>query len=487
MFSVADIGDSVNQPQDRGTPTPVNLSPNSWWPFINVLVRRNLWRAMHPAIMKAPGYICEDDVRYQFLFRRLVLLWLLVGVACAAPPTGVPLAQSSRVVLRLWHAWSTTDGRVLQTLVDQFNQTYPQWQIIVQMRPAVSLPADLTNAVNEGSGPHLAVVQSHTLGMLVSASAIRPLDDLITPSELNSLVPAAVGAAQVTIDGQARLVGLPISFDTLALYYNRANVLQPPTSLEELLLTARALTDRNRTPPVWGLAYNLSLDRTIGYLYAFGGRVFDEQGVVVLGDSGRVGTERWLAWLAELYRDEQVLATLDGMVVDRALQAREAIMTIDWAHAQAEYRAIWNDQLGVTPLPLLSATNLPPQPYVQADVMVMNARLTDPDTQAAALSFMRFMLEPNSQRMLLAAGRQPTQLALQLSDTDLDDRVQLAAARAFRAQAQSGLPMPADRIANELVWTTLVDMHLSAVRGLLTPEQAVTVADEILRQRLPSP
>ncbi|MCS6889072.1 extracellular solute-binding protein [Chloroflexus sp.] len=426
-------------------------------------------------------------MRRQFLFRRLLLLWLLVWTSCAAPPTSAPPDRSDRLTLRLWHAWPATEGRVLQALVDQFNQTYPQWQISVQARPAVSLPMDLATAVSEGGGPHLAIVQSHTLGMLVSAGTLRPLDDIISASELNSLIPAAVGAARVTVAEQPALFGLPISFDTLALYYNRANVLQPPATFEELLSTGRALTDRDRTPPVWGLAYNLSLDRTIGYLYAFGGRVFDENGAVVLGSSGRAGAERWLAWLSELYRDEQVLATLDGVVVDRVLQAREAIMTIDWAHAQAEYRAIWNDQLGVTPLPGISGADYSPQPYVQADVIVMNARLSSQAEQAAAQAFMRFMIEVNSQRTLLAAGRQPTQLALQLSDTDLDDQVQLGAARAFRAQAQQGLPMPAERLANEVVWATLADMQLSAVRGLLTPEQAVTIADEILRSRFAPP
>jgi maltose-binding protein MalE len=191
--------------------------------------------------------------------------------------------------------------------------------------------------------------------------------------------------------------------------------------------------------------------------------------------------------LSQLYRDELLLATLDGVLVDRALQAREAIMTIDWAHAQAEYRAIWSDQLGVTLLPVVSTEDRVPQPYVQADVIAINARLNNPAEQAAAQAFIRFMIDVDSQRMLLMAGRQPTQLALSLNDTDLADSVQLAAARAFRLQAQRGLPMPTDRIANELVWNTLADMQLSAVRGLITPEQAVTLADEILRSRITPP
>ncbi len=443
---------------------------------------------MHPAIIKRPDQYCEDIVHHRFWLFRLLLLWLLTQTACAGfPSSTAPTTLSERVVLRLWHAWPAAEARVLQTLVDTFNQAHPEWQVVLQTRPAVSLPSDLVTAVGEGGGPHLVIIQSHTLGVLVENGVLRSLDDMLAGSELNSLLPTAVGAASVSVGGRPMLFGVPITFDTLALYYNRANILQPPSSIEELLLTARALTDRDRDPPVWGLAYNLALDRTIGYLYAFGGRVFDEQGTVVLGSSGREGAERWLTWLSQLYRDELLLATLDGVLVDRALQAREAIMTIDWAHAQAEYRAIWSDQLGVTLLPVVSTEDRVPQPYVQADVIAINARLNNPAEQAAAQAFIRFMIDVDSQRMLLMAGRQPTQLALSLNDTDLADSVQLAAARAFRLQAQRGLPMPTDRIANELVWNTLADMQLSAVRGLITPEQAVTLADEILRSRITPP
>jgi len=441
---------------------------------------------MHPAIIKRPDQYSEDIVHQRFWLYCLLFLWLLTQTACVRV-TPAPAPTTGRVVLRLWHAWPAAEARVLQTLVDQFHQAYPEWQVVLQSRPAVSLPSDVTTAVGEGGGPHLVLIQSHTLGALAQHGVLRSLDDMLSGSELNSLLPTAVGAASISIDGRSVLFGVPITFDTLALYYNRANILQPPSSIEELLLTARALTDRERDPPVWGLAYNLSLDRTIGYLYAFGGRVFDEQGTVVLGSSGREGTERWLTWLSQLYHDEQLLATLDGVLVDRALQAREAIMTIDWAHAQAEYRAIWNDQLGVTPLPAVSDEEGVPQPYVQADVIALNVRLNNPAEQTAAQAFIRFMINVDNQRALLMAGRQPTQLALSLNDTDLVDSVQLAAARAFRLQAQRGLPMPADRIANELVWHTLADMQLSAVRGLLTPEQAVTMADEILRSRIMPP
>ncbi len=426
-------------------------------------------------------------MRHQSLFRRLLLLWLLALAACATQTSAPAPPPANRVVLRLWHAWPAAEGRAIQTLVERFNRSHPEWQLVVQTRPAVSLPTDLITAVNEGGGPHLVIVQSHTLGALAQVGVIRSLEGFIPTGDIDNLLPTAVGAAQMTINGQQVLFGIPISFDTLALYYNRANVLQPPADTDTLLLTARALTDTGRAPPVWGLAYNLALDRTLCYLYAFGGRMFDENGAVALGDSGRSGTERWLAWLSELYRDDQLLATLDGIVVDRALLAREALMTIDWAHAQASYRAIWGDQLGVAPLPRLSAADRPPQPYVQADVIALNARLSDPAEQAAAQAFIRFMLDPASQRELLAAGRQPVQLALRLTDSDLNDPVQLAAARIFRAQAQNGLPMPADRTTNELIWTVLADMQLSVIRGLLPPDQAVTIADATLRARLAVP
>ncbi len=424
----------------------------------------------------------------------VTLLVLLTLAACAGgspgpTPTSAPAASTGRSVLLLWHAWPAPESRALASIVERFNRTTPGVQVVLQSRPVARISADLADAVIEGGGPHLALVPSHTLGALVESGALLPADDLLPAEQLARLLPTAVGAGLVVTPEGTTLYGLPVAFDTLALYYNRANFTgDPPADTEAMLRVARAIANPEGDPPVWGLAYNLSLDRTIGYMYAFGGTVFDDEGRVTLGVEGRAGAEAWLSWLVGLREDPRILASLDGVVVDNALNTQQALMTIDWAHAAPAYSAIWPTTLGVAPLPRLTAGDAPPRPYVQSEALVLNARLGGGAERAAAAAFARYIVGEGAQRELLRVGRQPVLMSLDLNADDPAVPPALReAAIAFRAQAEAGQPMPNSREANEVVWGVLADMHSSALRRLLPPAQAVEAADAALRARLEGP
>jgi ABC-type glycerol-3-phosphate transport system substrate-binding protein len=419
-------------------------------------------------------------------------LALLIVAGCtggvAPAPTAPPAAPAAaaRTILILWHAWPHPENRALAAIVERYNRATPGVQVVLQSRPVYSLRADLANAVAEGGGPHMAVVPSHSVGGLVAEGSLLPLDELIPAADLSRLLPAAVGGAQLRVGEGAVLYGLPLTFDTLALYYNRAYFPgDPPADTDELLSVARGGTDTTSDPPFWGLAYNLSLERTIGYLYAFGGQIFDDQGRLILGLDGREGAEAWLSWLVELREDKRILASLDGVTVDNALTTQQAAMTIDWAHAVGAYSALWGDNLGVAPLPRLGAQNAPARPYVQSDLLVLNARLGASPEQSAAAAFARYMVGEVAQRDLLRAGRQPVLMSLDLAAEDAVVAPGiLAAARAFRAQGELGLPMPNTEESEQIVWPMLTDMHSSALRRLLSPAQAVEGADAALRARM---
>lgn len=418
-------------------------------------------------------------------------LLVLLLMACSDPSLAVesptPVAPSERapvLTLVLWHAWPSPEQQTLAMLIDRYNRAHPNIQIIPQAWPIATFISEVRAAALARSGPHLILLKSHTLGGLAQDGLLLPLDTLIDQTEQRRLVPTTILSAQIPGDTEnGQLYGLPIAFDTLVLYYNRANVRVPPADTETLLNTARGLTDASTRPPVWGMAYTLSLDRTIGYLYAFGGRVFDDEGNLVLGNEGREGTERWLTWLLELRQDPQILAVNDSITIDNALKAREALMTIDWAHALPKYRMLWGENLGVAVLPTLSETNRPAQPYLQSDVISLNARVTDSNEQRAALDFMRYMLQEEAQQALLAVDKQPALLSLRLNRDILDHEV----ARVFRHQARNAQGIPNNPMAHEVVREELERMQLKVLRGLESPADAVTIADSLLRQRLGLP
>jgi ABC-type glycerol-3-phosphate transport system substrate-binding protein len=422
---------------------------------------------------------------------------LLALVACNTPatptasstpsPTMAGASERVKTVLVLWHAWSYPEDRALADIVERYNRSSPSVQVVLQAHPVAALASDLALAVSEGGGPHIAILKSHTIGDLAEGGSLLSLDGLLTEAELRQLLPAALGSAQVATATARTLYGVPLTFDTLALYYNKANFASaPPADTTALLAVARGLTDTRSNPPTWGMALNLSLERMIGYLYAFGGQVFDDQHNLVLGAEGRDGAEAWLSWLASLHSDERILASTDGIAIDNALMTHEALMTFDWSHALRTYQGLWQEHMGVAPLPRLSDSDHAPQPYVQSDVVVLNARIGATERQAA-VDFIRYMIGSEAQAAMLRAGDQPALRSLDLGAAEGVNPQIRAAAFVFRAQAEQGLPMPNTRQANDLVWGVLSDMHANVLRRLLSPAQAVTSADSLLRERLNLP
>ncbi len=422
--------------------------------------------------------------RHAILRATILCLVLVVLSACitastaSPPPVTAQTGPSGGVTLLLWHGWGGAERQALGRLVDRFNERHPGGRVLLQAMPLATMASDLRTAVGAGSGPHMILVPNSWVGGLADAGALRVLDDLIGPSEQAALLPATIGGARVrNRAGETHLYGLPISFDTLALYYNTANILTPPDDTAKLLAAAHGLSDP--AAPRWGLALNLSVDSTIGYLYAFGGRVFDDNGNLALGSAGREGAEDWLNWLLKLNGDAQLRAhSGSSIAVDRDVKYGRVLMTFDWAHQIGVYRNLWPKNLGVAPLPRLSETGQPPRPYVKSDVLAINARVGSAERDAA-VEFLRFMVSDEAQAELLRADLQPARRTLKLDGDD----PRVAAAQAFRAQAEQALPLPngPGRGAVDEELRIMIERVLGNQAG---PADAVTEADRRLREKL---
>ena len=201
----------------------------------------------------------------------MVILSLIACNAPAAPLSSSPPAptvvagERAKTVLILWHDWSYPKDRVLSALIERYNRSNSSTQIVLQAHPIASLTSDMALAVSEGGGPHMAILKSHTIGGLAEDGHLLPLDDLLDQADLRQLLPQALGSAQVASITASVLYGVPLTFDTLALYYNKANFASaPPTDTTTLLTVARGLTDTRSNPFI-----KSALDM-------FGGRVIKE-------------------------------------------------------------------------------------------------------------------------------------------------------------------------------------------------------------------
>ena len=411
---------------------------------------------------------------------------LLFLVACTDtnpnPPEAAQPSDSepASVTLVLWQSWSGADSQVISRLVNEYNNQNPQGRVLVQAISMSTLDDEFRTQAARGSGPHLIMIPSSWVGELAAANLFLPLNEFISPAERNALLPVTVGSGQVrNTEGETTLYGLPISFDTMALFYNQANIETAPEDTDDLLRLARGLSDPEDEPPRWGWAMDLSIDETIGYLHAFGGQVFDENGEIVLADADNAGAEQWLEWLISLNDDTQLFVRMDSSIqVERHVQNNQVVMSFGWAHELSAYRQLWGNQMGIAPLPVLSGTNEPPQPYVQSTLLAVNQSISEAE-RTAAMAFLRYMISEEVQQVLLEHEIQPARQDLSLSGDD----PHLVAARVFRTQAEQSQPM-LNGAERSLIWRELQLMQRQAITKSVSPADAVLATDQRLRDQL---
>lgn len=418
--------------------------------------------------------------RLAFLLRCLALVALALLPACTtinSSTTGAassqPAAQRSAtpIPLTLWHSWSGAKLNALNILARSYEQANPEVRIRLQSQAAPDMLRQYNLSVADGSGPQLLLTPGRYVGELAEQQQVAPLDDAFATETLTDVLAPALEGARV---GQ-QLYGVPITFDTLVLFYDRRRSPSPPATFDELL----ALNASERSQPAeqrpLSLAYYLMLETTLPYLHAFGGVVVDTAGQPTFASTGKDATARWLEWLKTLQRDENVLASADFSAVDAAAQAGRAWSVIDWSHRRANYAQVWGaDAVGVAPLPAL-APDQPPRPLVLPQVLCINP-VTSPEQRSAAQNFMRFMLEPASQELLASRGGLIPVHRLAQVAPDIQPFVAAA------SQSQ-GL---VNNITDPDVWRPLNDMFRGVISGATSVSEALTTATTTL-QPTPTP
>lgn len=390
-------------------------------------------------------------------------------------PTTPPSPVETGTSLLLWHGWSGAERRALGQIVERFNRQHSSNTIVLQSVPLATFATELGTAVAAGSGPHLMLIPHTWLGSL-GREVLLALEPSL-PFERTAMLTSALGAAQISYDGQARFFGAPLRCDSLALYYNTANVLARPADTLSMFESARGLSAPDAQPPVWGFALNMALDITISYLYAFGSRIFDEAGTLVLGNSGRAGAEQWLTWLQMLANDPRMFIRPESSIlVDQELRSGHALMTFDWAHRLTQYQALWGEKCGVGPLPQLTETRQAPRASVYVDILALNGRLAGRDYERA-LEFVAYATAEEAQLILLSNAIQPARR------TALTDSALHHIAQTFRDQVENGLPMP-NMPNREILNQELRLMQQQVLFGIASPSDAVSEADRRIRERL---
>lgn len=397
--------------------------------------------------------------------------WLSACASSAAQPAPQPTVPPAPTTLIVWHAFGGATGNALDDLL-QHIATTNNINVVVQRMPVATIVNDIQTTWPQSRGPHVVLLSNSQLQQIANQNIALPLDTLIDVSSRNVIDAVIIATGQVrNQQDDTVLLGLPITYELPVLFYNRRNVLSAPVYTDELFNMAHSLT----TTPQWGLGADVSFDNFGGYLAAFGGQIIDAQGAVVLGSSGRSGTEAWLSWLSTLNSDPLLLTRLNGIFsVKRSVGAGQMTMVIDDSSQQRTYQQLWGSSVGISALPTLSLTNQPAQPYVRTTTVVLNQRLSPAEVEAARI-LLNTLIQTDAQQRLLNSGLQPVNRLVPLDEYPM--------AMSIREAALHALAPPSALLRYD-VHAVLRAMITQVVVGAQNPADAVTTADQQLRQLL---
>jgi maltose-binding protein MalE len=397
------------------------------------------------------GVVVRMIVCRKFIRRALFALVSLLLLACGAEQPSDELQGR----MLLWHTWRNGDAAALNEVLATFNEIHPNVNIKQQQfTDAEELLTQFQVAADAGLGPDLIIASGQEVRRLADAHLLRPIDNAVDDTIIQRYDPAALDSLRY----QNALYGLPVSMDTLVLYYDTALVEQPATTLDALLAEAAqgrivAMTT-NFTDAFWGVQ-------------AFGGSLFDDERRVILD---RGGFANWLAWLKDARDAPGMLLDSNREVLRNRFIEDGVAYYIGYA---SEYSAIvegteempgkGEDAVGVAILPAGPTAGAAPFLSVQAFLF---SEVSSDNQRQLALELAQFVTNAEQQSTLMReTGLTPANNRVRVNPR-LNPVVAI-----FTAQARAAVPI-LNIPEMDAVFRFGGDAYTRVLEGLLEPAEA---------------
>ena len=179
--------------------------------------------------------------------------------------------------LTFWNGFTSTDGEVLQQIVDDFNASN-EWNITIEMdvMPWATFNEKLPAAIAAGNAPDFVLCSSGYYAPYVEAGSFQDVSDFYELPEVN-----ADDFDKNVVDllyYDDLCVGVPMQMVSHYFYWDKEAGLDPespPETFEELVENAKLLTDKSKNQ--YGFCVPVNNNVTAQYtMYAYGGGYVNE-------------------------------------------------------------------------------------------------------------------------------------------------------------------------------------------------------------------
>lgn len=401
----------------------------------------------------------------------LLVVWALALAACAGAatqPTSAPAQATTApgqatsapaagaTTLTIWHGQTGAEADALAQAVQKFQAANPNVKVSLLAVPFNQLKNKFTTEASTGGGPDLLVGPKDWIGELAQAGLVSALDGMSDKIGLSSLNAAAVNANKF----QGKVWAFPESTEAMALWYNTDKIKTPPKDSDELLKLAQ---DN-------GLALNSGFYQDMGFIAAYGGKLFDDTQKCVLDQAS--GTAAALDWLKTAKAAKGVMTDSDGAKLDAAFKDGQVAMVFNGPWATGDYeKALGQGKVAVAPPITMKPNGSTFAPFLGTKNFFLSAN-SKGDAQTAAVNFLNFLSQPDTQAIFASVGHIPSNPKTQAADPVIGQ---------FVTQTQSSTYFPNEPEMGA-VWTPAGDMITKVLEGKASAADAAKAACATINQ-----
>jgi len=374
----------------------------------------------------------------------------------------LPNVALAATEVTLWHAYRGQERKGLEEVAAKFNKSQSDVKLTLLPIPYDAFADKITATIPRGKGPDLFIFAQDRVGDWAAAGLIEPVDFWLTDEVRDGFLEPTLEA--MTYDDS--VYGLPVAFKTVALYYNKDLVKNPPKNTDELIAEAKKHTDKKAGK--FGLVYeNANFYYQAAWFQGFGGKVFDKRGKPTLNSPEMI---EGMTFAQHLAHDAGVMPDeVTSTLVTTLFNQGKAAMVINGPWFLGEIDSKIN--YGVAVIPVISKNGKQPKPFLSAESVIMNAKTKD---KKAAFKVMEYLTSVEAGKILATVGHQPCARREVYDDPAVKKDPTLAV---FKEQLKSSVPMP-NTPAMRMVWSPATTAMNKIINGKEAPKSALDKAEE---------
>lgn len=395
---------------------------------------------------------------------KLTTLWTTGAVSLGLLASAVHAEQ-----LTVWHAYRGGEKTAFEKVVKLYETKKASKGITVN---TLAIPYDayadkISAAVPRGKGPDVFIYAQDRLGGWIEAGkTVEPIDFFIDKATRDQFLPGMLDA--MTYKGS--VYGLPINYKSITLIYNKALVKKPPKTTTELVKIAKEQTkaDSGR----YGLAYwytNFYFHAAL--MNAFGGRVFDADGKMVINSKENVAAiNQMMKW----FKTDAIMPPEPSEALVASLfNEGKAAMVFNGPWFIGEISPKVDFDLAMLPV-VDEAGKKPMRPWLTIEGVFVSAGSKQKEL---AYDFAKFLTSEEAGLVLALEGRQlHTNKGIYADKRVSGDKV----LKAFHDQLANAEAMP-NRAEMTMVWSPATTAMNKISKGSSTPEAAIKEAAETIQ------